>query len=258
MTLLRLFAVLTPLLAVASGCGSSGSRIRGLSEGKALASGFPIEAKKRLFAKVGLTNITFCGYGERDSTGDRICFPVEARDETGKRRDHLVVVTSGGVHATPWHIYNEKMTDNEQLAVWEEPRSSTNSIWRLGNGEPLPEGCYPLSVSAGWIALASEDGCRWLARLDTPTVVVAALPKSCWEMDIFAHGQTVHVFARRGWRNAEGPMRYVVYDFTRGTRPITEMVLPWARVVWDMDPETRVAVVNDSSSFFGAEFGCLI
>lgn len=46
-------------------------------------------------------------------------------------------------------------------------------------------------------------------------------------------------------------MKYLVYDFTRGARPITEMTLPWVRVVWDMDPETGIAVVNDNNNFWG-------
>lgn len=119
--------VLTSTIAVAFLCSCSHSQIRALPNGKVLVDDFPIEAKKRLFAKVGFTNIAYCGYGERDSKGDRLCFSVEVHDEAGQRSDHLVVVTAKGVHVKPWHIFNEMMTDNEELAVWEERVNVTNS-----------------------------------------------------------------------------------------------------------------------------------
>jgi hypothetical protein len=232
-------------------CGWGSPRIRALSCGKVLISDFSIEAKRRLFAKVGFTNVAYCGYGERDSTGSRLCFPVETHDTAGQRSDYLVVVTAEAAHVKPWRIFNEKMTDDEELAVWEDRVDGTNSTWRLRNGGQLPKGHYPLSVSGGWIALGAKDRGSWLARLETPTVVAAELPESSNQVDIFAHGQTVHVFARHGWRNAQGPMKYLVYDFARGARPIGEMTLPWVRVVWDMDPSTRIAVVNDNNNFWG-------
>jgi hypothetical protein len=222
---------------------------RPLANGKVLLDGFTIEAKKRLFVHVGLTNTAFCGSGWRDSKGDRLCFAVEVRDVTG-RQHHLVVVTANGVHKKPWHIFNEKMTDNEEIALWEE-RSSTNSVWRMRNKEQLPSGYYPESVSAEWIALVARDRRPWLARLDTPTIAVVELPAASTEIKVFASGETVHVFARPGWRNAEGPMRYFVYDFASGPKPIVEKTLPWARSVWDMDPATGFAVVNDNNRFWG-------
>ncbi len=110
---------------------------------------------------------------------------------------------------------------------------------------------YPRSVSAEWIAVSAQDGRRWLARLDTPENVVAELPQACNEIDIFPSGQTVHVFARPGWRNAEGPMKYLVYDFARAAKPYCEKSLPWVRVVWDMDPETGIAIMNDNNRSWG-------
>jgi hypothetical protein len=160
-------------------------------------------------------------------------------------------VTAEGVHVKPWHIFNEKMTDDEELAVWEDRVNDTNSTWRLRNGGQLPKGYYPISLSAGWIAVGTKDSGSWLARLDTPTAVEAELPKSSKQVDVFADGNTVHVFARSGWRNAEGPMRYLVYDFSRNARPITDSTWSWIRVVWDMDPETGIAVVNDNNNFWG-------
>jgi hypothetical protein len=220
-----------------------------MPNGKVLLDGFSIEAKKRLFVHVGITNIKFCGYGERDSKGTRLCFPVETRDDAGQRQDYLVVVTAEGVHKKPWIIFNEHMTDNEELAVWEE-RNGTNSIWHLRNGQLLPKGCYPESVSAEWIALTARDRRPWLAKLDTPAVVAAELPPLNWQIDLFATGQNVHVFARPGWRNAEGPMNYLVYDFGRGSKPITEKSLSWVRTVYDMDPEAGLAVVTDNGRFW--------
>src|SRR6266516_1340014 len=185
----------TCAIAFAVLCGCGHSRIRTLPSGKALVDDFGIEAKERLFAKVGFTNIAYCGYGRRDSKGDRLCFSVEVHDKTGQRSDHLVVVTAAGVHVKPWHIFNEEMSDNEELAVWEDRVNHTNSTWRLRNGGQLPKGYYPRRVSGQWIALAARDRPLWLARLDTPTDVVAELPESSNYVEIFANGQTVHVFA---------------------------------------------------------------
>src|SRR5438034_8927435 len=95
--LLAFMLMLTSVMAVADLYGCSNTRIRALPNGKVLVDDFSIEAKRRLFAKVGLTNIAYCGYGERDSKGDRLCFSVEVHDKAGQRIDHLVVVTAGGV-----------------------------------------------------------------------------------------------------------------------------------------------------------------
>src|SRR2546426_7399664 len=141
----QVFKVLLLAILLANTCGFGAQRP--LSGDKVLLDGFSIEAKKRLFAKVGLTNFVFCGYGQRDSAGDRLCFPVELRDENGQRQDRLVVVTADGVHVKPWHIYNELMTDNDELAVWEERVNETNSTWRLRNNQQLHPGCRPHSVS---------------------------------------------------------------------------------------------------------------
>ena len=46
-------------------------------------------------------------------------------------------------------------------------------------------------------------------------------------------------------------MRYLVYDFSRDARPITDLTWSWVRVVWDMDPETGIAIVNDNNNFWG-------
>jgi hypothetical protein len=231
-------------------CWSVHGGTRPLSNGKVLVDGFPIEAKKRLCAQVGLTNITYCGPGERDSKGERLCFAVGVRDSMGLQHHHLVVVTAKGVHKRPWRIFNEKMTDNEEVAVGQE-RSPTNSVWRMRNKQELPKGYYPKSVSAEWIALTAADRRPWLARLDTPTNAMAELPAGSSQIDVFANGETVHVFARRGWRNAEGPMKYLVYDFARGSEPLHGKTFPWVRVVWDMDPSIGVAVVNDNNKFWG-------
>jgi hypothetical protein len=142
------------------------------------------------------------------------------------------------------------MTDNEELALWEE-RNGTNSLWRMRNKEVLPRGYYPKSVSAEWIALVARDRRPWVAKLDTPTIAVTELPDTSRDIDVFASGETVHVFARPGWRNAEGPMTYLVYDFARGSKPMLQKTLPWARSVWDMDPSIGIAVVNDNNSFWG-------
>ena len=92
-SLVGLILALTSMIGVAVVCGCGSYRIRALPNGKVLVSDFSIEAKRRLFTKVGFTNIAYCGYGERDSKGDRLCFPVEVHDEAGQRYDHLVLAS---------------------------------------------------------------------------------------------------------------------------------------------------------------------
>ncbi len=54
---------------------------------------------------------------------------------------------------------------------------------------------------------------------------IAELPDSHTYTSIFADGQMVHVFARRGYGNAEGPMVYQYYDFAqeRGPQPVRQL-----------------------------------
>ena len=82
-------------------------------------------------------------------------------------------------------------------------------------------------------------------------MVAAELADEHSSIKIFAKGPIVHVFSRRGWRNAEGPMKYLVYDFTRKAQPIEERSFSWARAVLDMDPDTGMAVINDNNRFWG-------
>jgi hypothetical protein len=71
-------------------------------------------------------------------------------------------------------------------------------------------------------------------------------------VSIFATNDVVHVFARRGWRNAEGPMRYLVFDFDKaGTNAVQRKTLAWGRAVIDMDPTTGFAVMVDNNRFWG-------
>jgi hypothetical protein len=47
-------------------------------------------------------------------------------------------------------------------------------------------------------------------------------------------------------------MRYLLYDFAHGSKPVKDMVMPsWARITLDMDPATGLAVINDNNGFWG-------
>jgi hypothetical protein len=218
-----------------------------LSDGKVLLDVSSRE-KRRLLTRLGFTN-AYGGAIERDSKGERLCFNVRVGRTLEQRKEFLVVVTADGVHIKPWRVANERMTDDEELGIWQNP---TNYAWQVRSGEWLPKGTYFMDLNGDWIALGSEGRPPWLARLGTPAIVAAKLPDSSGLVSIFANGPVVHVFARRGWRNAEGPMKYLVYDFTRdGSQPIKEMTLPWARIAIDMDPDTGLAVLNDNNRFWG-------
>ncbi len=132
------------------------------------------------------------------------------------------------------------MGDDEGIAI-----SSSNSAYQVRSGEWLPKGYRPADVSGDWVAFTAPDRRPWLAKLDTPTVVAAELPESHTWIHIFASGKTVHVFARRGWRQKEGPLQYLMYDFARDrSQPVKEMTLPWARTSLEMDPETGMVVIT--------------
>ncbi|MGD0251963.1 MAG: hypothetical protein ABSC01_04645, partial [Verrucomicrobiota bacterium] len=82
--------------------------------------------------------------------------------------------------------------------------------------------------------------------------IIAELPNSSGLISIFANGEVVHVFARHGWHNDEGPMKYLVYDFAKtNSQPVKETSIAWARIALDMDPETGFAVLNDNNNFWG-------
>jgi hypothetical protein len=108
-------------------------------------------------------------------------------------------------------------------------------------------------VSGDWIAVSAIGRPTWVAHLDTPNVVAAELSDFPGLIQIYANGQVLHAFTRRGWNDEEGPMKYLVYDFTQSnSKPTKEMVMPtWARIIFDMDPNTGFAVINDNNRFWG-------
>ena len=235
-------------------CGCGGSKPRSLSNNRVLLQPSLAE-KERLLARMGFTNIVTHGAVERDSTGTRIFVSVETGNRSNLvqqlRTQQLVVVTAEGARTKPWHFpANERVTDDGEVAVWQHPQPDYR--WEVRSGEVLPEGCNVEDVSGNWIALTAPGRAPWIAKLDTPKVVVAELSDSPGLISIFAKDQVVHVFARRGWRNEEGEMKYVVYDFGRSSaKPLRELTIPWARIALDMDPETGCAVLNDNSKFWG-------
>jgi hypothetical protein len=211
--------------------------------------------KVRLFNRLGFTNMVSHGAVVRDSLGTRLYISVEPgswhNQAQNLRTQQLVVVTAHSVEVLPWHFpANERVTDDGKVAVWEDPRELT---WQVRSGEWLPKGCYPLDVSGDWIAVTATGRAPWLAKLDTPTAVAAEWPDSPGLIAIYANGRVVHVFTRPGWRNDEGPMKYLLYDFTQGSsKPVKEMVMPsWARITLDMDPDTGLVVINDNNRFWG-------
>lgn len=245
--------IIACLVAVAC-CACGGSKPRILSNGKVVLQ-VSLEEKKRLFTRLGFTNILSHGPVERDSRGTRIFTRVETGNSYNSvqelRTQQLVVVTAEGVHLKPWHFpANERVTDDEEVAVWQHPKP--DYAWQVRGGELLANGCSLADVSGEWIAVYARDRAPWIAKLDTPNVVAAELPDSPGLIAIFADGATVHVFARRGWRNEAGQMKYYVFDFSRGeAKPIRETTFPWARISLDMDPESACAVINDNNRFWG-------
>jgi len=239
--------VITSIFGVLVLCGCSHTQSRPLPNGKVLL-GISISERERLVGRLGFTN-GYGGYIKRDSEGERLVFSMEEDVTVQPRTARLVVVAAKDVHVNPWRIANERMADDESMAVWQ---NLTNGAWQVRSGEQLPKDTYFMDQSGEWILLGAKGRRPWLAKLDTPTVVSAELPQSGTFISIFANGQIVHVFARRGWRNAEGPMKYLVYDFSRvGSQPIKEMTLLWARAAIDMDPETEIVILNDNNNFWG-------
>jgi hypothetical protein len=245
--------VFASVVAVAALSGCSKSPSSALPNGKILLN-VSLAEKERLFARLGFTNVVTHGPVERDSLGTRIFVTVETGSGSPRaqelRTQQLIVVTADGVHVSPWHFpANEKVTDDEKVALWQSP---TNYAYQVRSGEWLPIGHHPEDVSGDWIAVATEGRRAWIAKLDAPNVPLVELPDSHDSIQIFSSNQVVHVFARRGWQNAEGPMRYYLYDFARnGSQPVKEMTLSWARIAIEMDPDSGLAVINDNNDFWG-------
>jgi len=234
-------------------CGTSQTIT--LPDGKVVLQ-ISLKEKKQMLSKLGFTNILSHGPVERDSSGTRLFVRVE----TGKsfnpvqelRTQQLVVITAEGVHIKPWHFpANERVTDDEKVGAWQQP--TPKSIWQVRNGEMLPSGCKVADESGEWIAVEAAGRLPWLAKLNTPNVATVQFSNAPGLIAIYASGEMVHVFTRRGWQNDEGPMKYLVYDFAKtGAKPTKELTLPsWARITIDMDPESGFVVLNDNSRFWG-------
>jgi len=234
------------LFTLVSTCDSLPSSVRALSNGKVLID-ITVDERNRLVERLGFTNSSG-GYLHRDSTGDRLWFNIDLRRNNRPPEALLVVVSTNGVRMKPWRIANERMSDDEELAVWEE---RTNATYKVRSGEGFPERSFFHDTSGDWIALGGQGRSPWLAKLDTPATVAVELPATHSWIRIFAQGQTVHVFSRPGWRNAEGPMRYLVYDFARGSQTVQDRSFSWARAALDMDPSIGMAVIHDNNSFWG-------
>jgi len=235
------------------GCGNA--QIHPLQKDKVLLNVSNTD-KLRLLTRLGFTNMASHGPVERDSLGTRLFIRVEPESSRGQaqndRTQQLVVVTAQGPQIEAWHFpANERVTDDAKVAVWQDP--TREFTWQVRSGEWLPKGCNPEDVSGDWIAVTASGRAPWIAKLDTPGVVAAELPDSPGLIAIHAKGQVVHVFARRGWRNDEGPMTYLLYDFGRSSsKPTKQMVMPsWARITLDMDPDTGLVVINDNNRFWG-------
>jgi hypothetical protein len=234
-------------------CGCGTGKERRISDTKVLLT-LSLEDRDRLLTRVGFTNAGRVGPLTRDSSGQRMFMMVETTPFSGQaqesRTQQLIVITAQGFHVKPWHFpANERVGDNEELTVWEHPKPDYK--WEVRSGKILPQNSRLADASGEWIAIHSHDRAPWIARLDTPDVVAAELPKSPGLIRIFARGEVVHVFSRAGWRNADGPMTYSVYDFSVGNKAITAKTIPWARIALDMDPDTQYAVLNDNNRFWG-------
>jgi hypothetical protein len=236
-------------------CGCGTSPTTPLPDGKVVLQ-ISRKDKETMLSRLGLTNILYHGPVERDSSGTRLFVRVETglsfNPVQELRTQQLVVVSSEGAHITPWHFpANERVGDDEKVAAWQNP--APQSTWQVQSGEVLSNDCYIADVSGDWIAVEAKARSPWIAKLSAPNVPVVEFPESPGLIAIYARGQVVHVFLRRGWRNDEGPMKYLVYDFAKaGSKPVKEMTLPpWARITLDMDPESGFVVINDNNSFGG-------
>jgi hypothetical protein len=243
------FAVAAALLI---NCTCRSAQLLQLPKDKVLLNiSFP--EKDRLLARLGFTNRATSGPVSRDSMGLQLFTWVEPgplQHVQTERTQKLVVVTAQGARIEPWHFpANERVTDDAKVAVWQDATQAGR--WQVRSGEWLSTNCWVQEVSGDWIAVGSARA-SWVARLDTPNVIAVELPESPGLVAIYATGQVVHVFTRRGWRNEEGPMRYLLYDFARSPKPAKDFVMPsWARITLDMDPATGFAVINDNNRFWG-------
>jgi len=234
-------------------CGCATAQIKPLRDGKVLLN-ISSRERDRLLTRLGFTNRVTSGAVRRDSTGTRLFVSVEPGPPAhaqNERTQKLVVVTAQGAQIQPWHFpANERVTDDGKVAVWQD--STQGGRWQVRSGLWLPKGYWVDDVSGDWIAVGASGSAPWVAPLDTPTKIAATLPDSPGLVAIYTMGQVVHVFTRRGWRNDEGPMRYLLYDFAHGSKPVNDIVMPsWARITLDMDPATGLAVINDNNRFWG-------
>jgi hypothetical protein len=250
----KIHLIITAIAACVPICSCASPKVQTLSDEKVLLQ-VSFEDATRLLTKLGFTNnVTGAGPVTRDSHGTKLFTRVEPRPSSKVqqlRTQQLIVVTAKGVHIKPWHYSaNEVVSDDEEVAVWEHPGS--DGRWEVRGGEVLNTNCWKEDVSGDWIAVGADDRAPWIAKLDAPNIPVAELPDSPRLIAIRADGANVHVFARKGWRNEEGQMKYYVFDFSRGdAKPIKQVTFPWARILLDMDPQSEYAVLNDNSRFWG-------
>ena len=199
----RSIFIIATLIGSLAVCFCGFSQTIPLPDGKVVLQ-ISLKQKKLLLSRLGFTNILSHGPVERDSSGTRLFVRVE----TGKsfnpvqelRTQQLVVVTAEGVRIKPWHFpANERVADDEEVGVWRQP--APKDIWQVRNGEMLPSGCNIADESGEWIAVQAKGRLPWLAKLDTPNVAVVQFSDSPGLIAIYAKGEMVHVFTRRGWQN---------------------------------------------------------
>jgi hypothetical protein len=243
--------ILIGSLILSAPSNGAASDIRPLSNGKALIQ-ITFKEKDRLVRSLPFTNVMGSGSVERDSQGSRIFIRVETGTNANMaqelRTQQLVIISALGVRIKPWRYpANERVGDDKEATIWQPP----NSGWQVRSGEVLSQDVNLADASGDWIALTRRGRPPSLANLTAPSVPVAELPNALEFISIFAKSNVVHAFARRSWRNADGPMQHLVYDFSRGRDPIQQSSLSWGRAVLDMDPVLQFAVINDNNRFWG-------
>lgn len=235
-------------IAVLCLCGCSNALQEKLNSSQKELLQISHEQRNRLVERLGLTNTTG-GYVYRDSKGERLFFSLRVGTASGDRKELLVVVTSKGAHTKPWRVANEKATDDEDIAIWQD---SKDYAYIVRSGERLPVGYHPADVSGDWVVFTGPGRKPWLARLESPTNSIVEFPASHLSIQVYSKDNVVHVFSRPGWRNVEGPMEYFCYDLNKDrTNVIKHLTLPWARITIDMDPDSGLAVINDNNRFWG-------
>jgi hypothetical protein len=236
-------------LTVLVGVGCSAVRSQPTSSGKVLLA-VSDDAIKKVAGRLGITNAV-CHSPGRDAQGNNVLLALWSRG-TGPSEACLISMSAESNAVTPWAAAAKQVPEDPGRGTFQSPPHNAFDLrWKA----PLPDGYRVESVSANWIAVSAPNRRPWLAHFATPTEVKVELPELTKEVSIWANGNRVHVFTRKGWRYEDGPLRYRAYDLQGSTpRVLKELVLPWARGALDMDPEAELVVLKSNHRAYARDW----